>query len=230
MFREGVIHTLAAQEDVAVVGEGASAEDAIRIARDDLPNVIVLDLNLPGDGIAAVEAIAARHPDVNVLMLTVVADEARVAAALRLGARGYLLKGVSGAELIGTVRAVHQGQLYVSPSLAAQLLKNIDREPPNQSVKLDRCTELTGREQQILRLLSQGLSNKEIGARLDLTEKTVKHYLTSVLKKLNVRNRVEAALLGSHRASDSMAFATDSLPSGAEAVIARHMKLVSSRA
>ena len=105
LFREGVIHILAAQGDMAVVGQGATADDAVRIAKESHPDVIVLDLTLEGDAIAAVETIAMRHPSVNVLMLTVVADEECVTMAMQRGARGYLLKGVSGPELIGTVRA-----------------------------------------------------------------------------------------------------------------------------
>jgi DNA-binding NarL/FixJ family response regulator len=199
LFREGVIHTLAAQEDIAVIGEGATADDAIRIARENVPNLIVLDMNLPGDGITAIETIAAQQPQVNVLMLTVVAEDERVTAAMRRGARGYLLKGVSGSELIGTVRAVSQGELYASPNLAAQLLSRLEAEPASKRLPLTLFADLTGREQQILTLVSQALSNKEIGSTLELTEKTVKHYLTSILKKLHVRNRVEAARLASHR-------------------------------
>jgi two-component system, NarL family, nitrate/nitrite response regulator NarL len=188
LFREGVVHTVAAQEDMAIIGQGATADDAVRIAREMQPDVIVLDLNLPGDGIAAIDKMAASSPEVNVLMLTVVADEDRVSAAMRHGARGYLLKGVSGPELIATVRAVSQGELYISPQLAARLLSRAAAEP-------NPFDELTFREQQILRHVAQGLKNQEIAAELQLTEKTVKHYLTGILKKLQVRNRVEAALL-----------------------------------
>lgn len=203
LFREGVIHILATQGDMAVVGQGATADDAVRIAKENNPDVIVLDLSLEGDAIAAVETIAMRHPSVNILMLTVVADEECVTMAMQRGARGYLLKGVSGPELIGTVRAVSQKGLYVSPSLAARLLSRSYPAPVAKGIEFNRFADLTGREQQILMLLSQALSNKEIASKLELTEKTVKHYLTSILKKLRVRNRVEAALLASHRALEN---------------------------
>jgi DNA-binding NarL/FixJ family response regulator len=195
LFRQGVIHTLAAEGDIAVIGEGATAEDAIRIAGDMSPDVVVLDLNLPGGGIQALETIAGRHPAVNVLMLTVVADEDVVMAAMKRGARGYLLKGVSSPELLGTVRALSQRELYVSPGLAAKLLSRLDTEPESKSLRLNRLACLTDREQQILMLVSKALSNKEIAFKLELTEKTIKHYLTSILRKLHARNRVEAALL-----------------------------------
>jgi two-component system, NarL family, nitrate/nitrite response regulator NarL len=199
LYREGVIHTLMAQDDMAIVEQGASADDAIRIARERRPDVIVLDLHLPGGGNSAIETIAAEHPTVNVLMLTVAADEERVTAALRRGARGYLLKGVSGPELAGAVRAVSRGELHVSPALVARLLGRTDAEPAGAGPEPRRLAHLTCRERQIVTLVSQGLSNKEIGGRLELSEKTVKHYVTSVMRKLQVRNRVEAALLIANR-------------------------------
>lgn len=195
LFRQGVIHTLAEQDDIAVIGEGATAEDAIRIAGSKAPDVIVLDLNLPGGGLRALDAIADRHPGVSVLMLTVVADEDVVTTAMQRGARGYLLKGVGSPELVGTVRALSQHELYVSPGLAAKLLSRPDVEPETKGLRLNRLAGLTGREHQILLLVSKALSNKEIAYRLELTEKTIKHYLSSILRKLHVRNRVEAALL-----------------------------------
>ena len=200
LFREGVIHTLAAQEDMLVVGEGSTADDAIRLSASSLPDVILLDLNLDGDMMKAIETITAQHPSVNVLMLTVVADNECVTKAMRLGARGYILKGVSGPELAGTVRTISRRELYVSPVIAAQLLRRLCSESVPKADEPDRFANLTEREQQILTLVSQALSNKEIALKLKLTEKTVKHYLTSILRKLHVRNRVEAALLASHHA------------------------------
>jgi DNA-binding NarL/FixJ family response regulator len=222
LFRDGVIHTLAAHEDLTVIGQGATAADAMRIARDARPDVMVLDLSLPGDGIAALGTIAAECPAVNVLMLTVIADEERVAEAMRLGARGYLVKGASGSELVAAVRAIHEGELHVSPSVAARLVRRIAPPPASREAAMDRMAELTCRELEILKLVSRGMSNKEIGSTLVLTEKTVKHYLTSVLKKLRVRNRVEAALLGSSRYADAMAGA-----GGAELARVREARSVS---
>jgi two-component system nitrate/nitrite response regulator NarL len=203
LFREGVIHTLAAQEDMTVIGEGSTADDAVELA-NSLPDVMLLDLNLEGDAMKALETIATRNPTVNVLMLTVVADEECVARAMRLGARGYVLKGVSGSELAGTVRTVSQRELYVSPSLTAQVLRRLYTGTSQKALESDRFADLTEREQQILTLVSQALSNKEIAFKINLTEKTVKHHLTSILKKLHAKNRVEAALLASRRAPASV--------------------------
>src|SRR4051812_3723326 len=122
LFRDGVIYTLQAEAGIQVVGSGGAAQDAIRLAHDLQPNVLVLDMNMPGDGIAAVGSIAASYPHVASLMLTVVADGERVRTAIQKGAKGYILKGVGGRELVDVVRAVAEGQSYVSPSLAADLL------------------------------------------------------------------------------------------------------------
>jgi DNA-binding NarL/FixJ family response regulator len=199
LLREGVMHTFRRETDMEVVASGASAQDAIDIAREHAPDVMVLDMNMPGDGIAAVEAIASIRPTTRTLMLTVVADEQKVCEAMQKGARGYILKGVGGAELVHTVRCVHNGEPYVSPSLAAKLLSGT-RPQPGQPIKVEpsRFSDLTGREDQILTYVARGLSNKEIGNSLGLSEKTIKHYLTNILQKLHVRNRVEAALLATN--------------------------------
>jgi len=201
LYRDGVVFTLAAQPDIEIVGQGASAADAIRIAQEHEPNVIVLDVTMPGGGLSAIEAIALKHPSVKTLMLTVVADEEQVCTALRRGAGGYLLKGTSGPELVQTVRLISQGENYVSPSLAAKLLMRSNPGPAREEKRSDRFSDLTPREEQILSILVEGRSNKEIGNKLELSEKTIKHHLTNILQKLQVRNRVEAALLASDRMS-----------------------------
>ena len=129
-------------------------------------------------------------------MLTVQEDHDLVTMALKLGARGYILKGVGGSELVAIVRAVYDGGSYVSPSLAAKLLSSFDQSGQEGCAqRYTRSNSLTAREEQILRLIGKGLSNKEIGNELDLKEKTVKHYVTNILQKLHLRNRVEAAVM-----------------------------------
>jgi DNA-binding NarL/FixJ family response regulator len=201
LYRDGVVFTLAAQSDITVVGQGASAADAVRIAHEQQPDVLVLDMSMPGGGLNAIETIALRNPSVKTLMLTVVADEDQVCTALKQGAGGYLLKGTSGPELVQTVRLISQGENYVSPSLAAKLLMRSGSGPAREEKRPDRFSGLTPREEQILSILVEGHSNKEIGNKLDLSEKTIKHHLTNILQKLQVRNRVEAALLASDRMS-----------------------------
>jgi two-component system nitrate/nitrite response regulator NarL len=194
LFREGVSQALGRQPDIEIVGEGGTAEEAIAIAARRLPDVMLLDVSMPGGGINAVREIAATYPVINVVMLTVSQDEEDVTTALRAGARGYVLKGVAARDLVEIVRSVARGEVYVTPSLAASLLFDMNRASPNRS-STTGLDDLTERERQILERVAAGDSNKEIGAQLQLSEKTVKHHMTNILQKLQVRNRVEAALL-----------------------------------
>jgi len=199
LFLDGLVRTLAAAPDFEVVGSGTSAADAIRIATGQAPDVIVLDMSLPAasDGLAAVEGITAAAPGVRVLMLTVVADDDRVVEAIRKGARGYVLKGIAGHELIEVVRLIQGGDSYIAPTIAARLVARLG-QPAEVAVPRNGSSEHLGtRESQVLDLIAQGLSNKEIALRLGLSDKTVKHYITGLLQKLHVRNRTEAALLAS---------------------------------
>jgi len=198
MFREGVAMTLADEPDFEIVGQGVSAGDAVRLVKDLLSDIVLLDISMPGGGIEAARQIAVACPVVKMVMLTVSEHDDDVVAALQAGARGYILKGVGGEDLIDIVRAVNRGESYVSPDLAARLLVEM-RNGDGRNARHDPLTGLTAREEQILKLVSHGLSNKEIGRELGLREKTVKHYMTNILQKLQVRNRVEAALLARDR-------------------------------
>ena len=195
LFREGVVHSLASEPDLAIVGQAASGEEALRLARDLLPDVVLLDIGMPGwGGLVAAEKIATACPATRIVMLTVVEDEDKLLAAFKAGARGYVLKGVSARELASVVRATAHGEVYVSPSLAAGILVALTRGRPP-----DPLEELTERELEILKLVGQGLTNREIGERVHLSEKTIKHYITNILQKLQVRSRVEAALVAARR-------------------------------
>ena len=191
LFREGVIHSLAPESDLAVVGQAASGEEALRLARDLLPDVVLLDVTMPGwSGLLTAEKLATACPATKVVMLTVVDDEDKLLAAFAAGARGYVLKGVSARELADVVRGVDRGEVYVSPSLAAGILVALTHGRP-----ADPLGELTDKERDILKLVGEGLTNREIGERIHLSEKTIKHYITNILQKLQVRSRVQAALL-----------------------------------
>jgi len=199
LFREGVVNTLRAEADFEVIGEGTSAQEALRICAEYLPDLVLLDINIPGGGLEILPRIAADCPVCKVVMLTASEQEDDVLAALKAGARGYILKGVSARELIRILRAVHDGEAYVTPSLAASLLAEMTTPRPGQNAP-DRLDQLTEREHEVLQLVAAGLSNKEIGLQLHLSEKTVKHHMTNILQKLQVRNRVEAALLAQRSA------------------------------
>jgi two-component system, NarL family, nitrate/nitrite response regulator NarL len=193
MFREGAVQTLTCTEGIEVVGEGATAADALKVAEELRPDVMLLDISLPGGGVEAAANITRACPSVRAVMLTASESELDVASALQAGARGYILKGSSGAEVVETVRAIFKGESYVAPSLAARLLIQMGKR--NEVVANKPVSDLTAREDEILALVSSGMTNKEIANRLRLTERTVKHHMTSIMRKSNVRNRVEAMLM-----------------------------------
>ncbi len=194
LFREGLIQTLRAEPDIEVVGEAGTAAEAVRLAGELLPDVVLLDITLPGGGLSAACTIAATSPVIKIIMLTASEAEEDVVTALKSGARGYILKGVSGRELVKIVRDIYAGEAYVTPALAASLLSDLDYDR-QQKPPADPRDDLTDRERQILEYVAAGQSNREVAQQLYLSEKTVKHYMTNILQKLHVRNRVEAALV-----------------------------------
>lgn len=195
LFRDGVIQTLKTDPDIEIVGQAMTASEAIRLTGELLPDLVLLDITIPGGGLNAARTIAATWPVTKIVMLTASEAEEDVLAALKAGARGYILKGVAGHELIRIVKDVYAGEAYVTPTLAASLLSEMQGGRPGQKPAANPLDELTERERQILEQVAQGLSNKEIAQQLFLSEKTIKHYMTNILQKLQVRNRVEAALL-----------------------------------
>jgi len=198
MFREGAVQIFACMDDIEVVAEGATAADALKVAEELRPDVMLLDISLPGDGLEAAASIARTAPGVRTVILTASESELDVASALQVGARGYILKGSSGAEVVETVRAIFNGQSYVAPSLAARPLIQMGERADAAADKPGH--DLTHREEEILSLVSRGMTNKEITNRLGLTERTVKHHMTSIMRKSKVRNRVEAMLMFRRRA------------------------------
>lgn len=201
MFREGVSRSLSEQSDLIVCGEGASAADAVRLDRELKPDVILLDLSMPGGGHNALVALLEQSPDATVVVLTASEADDDVLRALRAGARGYVLKGVGASTLIEIVRGAMAGESYVSPSLAARILAELRTTAappatgPSEETGDDPLSSLTRREEEILRLVADGNSNKEVARQIDLQEKTIKHHMTRILQKLKVRNRTEAAML-----------------------------------
>lgn len=194
LYRSGVVRTLEDDGRFEVVGEGADAAAALDLARTWRPALVLLDISMPGGGVAAARAIAAEAAGVNIAMLTASETDADIMGALEAGAKGYILKGVGAEELVKVAASVAAGDSYVSPGLAARLLMGMKgRRAPAASAS--PLAGLTAREEEILRLVAEGLSNKEVGRKLSLQEKTVKHYMTIVLQKLQVRNRTEAAVL-----------------------------------
>ncbi|HSM72905.1 MAG TPA: response regulator transcription factor [Anaerolineales bacterium] len=191
LFREGVVHSLSGKEDLQIIGQAETAEDALHLTRENLPDVVLLDIAMPErGGLAIAGEIAITCPATKIIMLTVSENEDDLLSAFKAGANGYVLKGVSARELIDIIRAVADGVAYVTPALATRLLVEMAHGKP-----YDPLMELTDREQEILQHVADGLTNRQIGERLHLAEKTIKHYMTNILGKLHVNNRLDAAML-----------------------------------
>ncbi len=198
IFRQGVIRTIGRSDGMALVGEGTTAADAQRLAGDKQPDILILDIAIR-DGLDIVAEMAAQG--VKCLVLTALDDVLSVSNALAAGANGYILKGVSGLELIGALKAVHGGQPYVTAELAVRLLIGVKGKSlvPKRDAKVQAA--LTYREQQVLEHITKGYTNQEIAERLGLTIGTIKYYLSQLFKKLHVRNRVQAVLAAKNQSS-----------------------------
>jgi two-component system, NarL family, nitrate/nitrite response regulator NarL len=194
LMLEGIHQTLQNSNGlIDVVAKGSTAADALSIARAEAPDVLLMDVSIPGGGIEAAYAIGTEFPSTKVIMLTVSERPSHVTAALEAGAKGYLLKGVAGAELIRAIVTVSQGHSYIAPELAGELLMPSNGHAKSRD-KSEPLRTLTHGEQRIADALAQGKTNKEIAEQLNLSEKTIKHYMTNIFQKLQVRNRVEAVL------------------------------------
>lgn len=194
LFREGVIRSLGETGRFEIVAEGNCHDDAVRIAAERRPDILLMDLSMPGGGLSAIAPVLAAYPAARIVVLTV--DEAAedVAAALNGGARGFVLKGIGSRALADVLAAVAAGETYVTPSLAARLLSRMS-PPASAEPEPPALASLSARELEVLRLVAVGLSNKLIARRLELHEKTVKHHVSRVLAKLKAANRTEAALI-----------------------------------
>jgi DNA-binding NarL/FixJ family response regulator len=186
LVRDGLAQLLTAAADICVVGTAADGAQAIEAAAASRPDVVLMDLVMPGvDGVEATRAIMANEPQTSVVVLTSFSDRERILDALDAGAVGYLLKDVEPAELVRGVRAAARGESPLDPKAARALLVAREERPG---------VELTPREIEVLRLLRQGLANKQIARRLGITERTVKAHLTSVFQRIGANDRTQAAL------------------------------------
>jgi DNA-binding NarL/FixJ family response regulator len=185
----GLRLTIQGEKDMQLVGEARTGVEAVELVEKTHPDVLLLDIQMPDmDGIHATEEIRATGSQVAILVLTSFRDDSRLYAALRAGVNGYLLKDIDGDSLVAAIRGAARGEPQLHPDVARRLM---ERMP----APVDPFAELTPRERDVLLLLARGLSNKEIGLKLSLTEVTVKGYVSAVLSKLNVADRTQAALM-----------------------------------
>jgi two-component system, NarL family, nitrate/nitrite response regulator NarL len=191
LYRHGLANAVAGSR-VVVVAEGGTAEDARRAVQKGKPDILLMDTAVPGDGMGAAQAILRLRSGLKVVVLTASDSEEDVAEALRIGVHGYILKDVSGSELVSAIEAIHRGEPYVTPALASRLLMRSKGRPlaPHKGEDVG----LTARDKRILGYLAKGLTNQEIARSLGMNVRTVKHYLTQVFRKMRVRNRVEATV------------------------------------
>lgn len=190
-FRDGVRLLLDSTEDTTVVGEASDGEEAVALAAAIEPDVILMDINMPGlNGIEATRRIVGTRPQTGILMVTMYDDDESVFAAVRAGARGYVLKGANQVELLRAIRAVAGGDAVFGPALASRLMAYFSA--PRPSVSYQPFPELTDRERDVLTLIAQNRGNAEIADRLFLSPKTVRNYISSIFSKLQVADRAEA--------------------------------------
>lgn len=185
-----MVQALSSAGDIVIDGQGASAEEAITLCERHAPEVALLDLSMPGNGLEAAAALRERAPGTKVVILTVSEDEETLVEALDAGVAGYALKGVSASELAEVIRTVMRGEIYLPPSMAARLVKSLRTISP----ELAKMNSLSARERLVLRLIAQGFTNREVAEATGGTIKTVKFHVSNILEKLSVRNRTEAAL------------------------------------
>jgi NarL family two-component system response regulator LiaR len=192
VVRQGVRGYLEAQPDISITGEAASGEEAVRLAADQVPDVVLMDLLMPGmDGVEATRRVRRVSPRSQVVVLTSYHEDVHIFPAIKAGALSYLLKDVGPEELAGAVRAAARGEAVLHPHVATRVMQELRgtrREVPNP------FAELTDRELEVMHLIAEGLSNALIAERLVLSEKTVKGYVSNILSKLHLADRTQAAV------------------------------------
>jgi DNA-binding NarL/FixJ family response regulator len=193
VVRDGLSAVLGTQPDFEVVGEAGSGNDAVRKAADLRPDVVLLDLEMPEiDGVEALTLMREGQPEVKVIVFTAFDTDERILGAVKAGARGYLLKGTPREQVFEAVRVVHAGGSLLQPVVASKLMRQI-------SQGTDKPAPVTLRELDVLRLMAQGLQNKEIAVRLGITERTVKFHVGAILNKMGAGNRTEAVSIAIQR-------------------------------
>lgn len=192
LIREGLNRILSFEDEFEILNQASNGKEVLEIIEKDMPNVVLLDINMPNyTGLDALKRIKEKYKNIKVVMLTVENDEVTINKAIDLGADGYVLKESAGSEITNAIRTVYNGEKYIDKSLIKILFK---KRVVKENKGVNPLDKLTKRELDILIQLSQGLKNKEIADKLFLSEKTIKNYITSIFRKLEVEDRVQATI------------------------------------
>ncbi|MFN2234839.1 MAG: response regulator [Anaerolineales bacterium] len=195
LFRKGVAALLSARQNIQIVGEAGDGLEAIKVARDTLPDVILMDIEMPNcDGLEATRQIKREMPHTNIIILTVSDDDHNLFDAIKIGAQGYLLKDLDPHQLYDMLESISRGEAPLSGVIAAKILKEFSKSRSESPEAMDIVEDLTARETDILELVVEGMTNKEIASALNISENTVKIHLRNILDKLHLQNRIQAAV------------------------------------
>ena len=196
LLRQGIKKVLDLESDLSVIGEAADGEEAICLAQQLKPDIVLLDINMPRkNGLEVTRELRQLMPKLKIILLTIHDDENYVIEVIKAGATGYLLKDIEPGMLIKAVRSVHTGESFIYPTLAKRLFNEIGMDKKVEAPRSRGCQDtLTQREIEVLRLIGEGLSNQEMAQKLFLSEKTVKNHLTNIFRKINVSDRTQAVI------------------------------------
>jgi len=195
LFRKGIASLLSARQDLTVVGEAGDGVEAVKIARETMPDIVLMDVNMPErGGLETVKILKREMPHVQIVMLTVSDDDDDLFAAIKNGARGYLLKNLEPQQLYKMLDGIREGEAPISGMMASKILQEFRQPDQNQPEETEGIDELTPREVEVLEQVVTGATNKEIAKTLHITENTVKIHLRNILEKLQVQNRIQAAV------------------------------------
>jgi two-component system, NarL family, response regulator DegU len=194
LIRQGLKQILELENDIIVVAQAANGNDAVKLARDVKPDIILMDINMPeSNGLQAIKEIKLEKMTSKIIVLTIHEDREYLFKTLQMGAEGYVLKDAEPAVLIEAIRNVHNGQSYIQPNMTRELVREFNRVTLHEKEKSEEHN-LTAREIEVLELIAEGMINKEIAKQLYISEKTVKNHVSNIFKKLNVSDRTQAAI------------------------------------
>ena len=200
VVREGLAAILSTDDEIEVIGLARNGEEALALVAEGHPDVVLMDLNMPVmNGVRATQRLRRDYPTVRVLVLTTYADEAWVIDAIRAGAAGYLLKDTRRNDLVAAIKGTAEGKSFLDPTVAGKLMRQMAAEPAAPPVAAGQVEALSERELEVLRLLAQGYSNPEIAQKLHLAAGTVRNYVSTILQKLGVTDRTQAAVVALQR-------------------------------